>query len=127
MHDIGKNLVIMMLEGAGFEVVDLGTDVTPEKFVSAAKIENVNIIALSALLSTTMTNMEDTINALKKAGVRDLVKVMVGGAPITEDYALMIGADGSAPDASRAVLLAKSLMATQQCKTNTLGKELAIE
>jgi 5-methyltetrahydrofolate--homocysteine methyltransferase len=110
MHDIGKNLVSMMLEGAGFEILDLGTDVTPEKFVEAVQAGGVDILALSALLSTTMPFMKATIEALKEAGVREKIKVMVGGAPITEDYSRMIGADGSAPDASRAVALAKSLL-----------------
>jgi 5-methyltetrahydrofolate--homocysteine methyltransferase len=110
LHDIGKNLVSMMLEGGGFEIVDLGTDVSPEKFVDAASQEGVNIIGLSALLTTTMPNMKVTIEALKEAGVRDKVKVMVGGAPVTEAYAKQIGADGYSPDASRAVSLAKSLV-----------------
>jgi 5-methyltetrahydrofolate--homocysteine methyltransferase len=110
LHDIGKNLVAMMLEGAGFEVIDLGTDVTPEKFVEAAKTQNVDIVAMSALLTTTMPNMKNTLAALVEAGVRDKVKVMIGGAPVTDAYALQIGADGYAQDASRAVSLAKSLV-----------------
>jgi 5-methyltetrahydrofolate--homocysteine methyltransferase len=110
LHDIGKNLVLMMLEGAGFEVLDLGTDVEPERFVAAVKTGEVQILALSALLSTTMPSMKATIEALKEAGLRDHIKVMVGGAPITETFANLIGADGFAPDASRAVTLAKSLM-----------------
>jgi len=110
LHDIGKNLVAMMLEGAGFEIKDLGTDVAPEKFVEAVKSEGVNIVALSALLTTTMPNMKTTIEALKAAGVREKVKVMIGGAPVTDSYAQQIGADGYAPDASRAVSLAKSLV-----------------
>jgi 5-methyltetrahydrofolate--homocysteine methyltransferase len=110
LHDIGKNLVSMMLEGAGFEIKDLGTDVTPEKFVEVVKTEGVDLIALSALLTTTMPNMKATIDALKAAGVREKVKVMIGGAPVTESYAKQIGADGYAPDASRAVALAKSLV-----------------
>jgi len=108
LHDIGKNLVAMMLEGAGFEILDLGTDVDPEKFVAAA--DQVDVIALSALLTTTMPNMKVTIDALKTAGKRDKVKVIIGGAPITETYALQIGADGSAPDASRAVAITKALL-----------------
>ena len=108
LHDIGKNLVAMMLEGAGFEILDLGTDVDPEKFVAAA--DQVDVIALSALLTTTMPNMKVTIDALKTAGKRDQVKVIIGGAPITETYALQIGADGSAPDASRAVAITKALL-----------------
>jgi len=110
LHDIGKNLVAMMLEGAGFEILDLGTDVAPEKFLEAVQAGGADILALSALLSTTMPNMKDTIDALKEAGVRAQIKVMIGGAPITEDYSRQIGADGSAPDASRAVTLAKSFL-----------------
>jgi 5-methyltetrahydrofolate--homocysteine methyltransferase len=111
LHDIGKNLVCMMLEGAGFEIQDLGTDVTPDKFVQAVQASGADVIALSALLTTTMPNMKATIEALKAAGVREQVKVMVGGAPVTETYAAQIGADGYAPDASRAVSLAKNLVA----------------
>jgi 5-methyltetrahydrofolate--homocysteine methyltransferase len=111
LHDIGKNLVCMMLEGAAFEVIDLGVDVSPEKFVEAIKETNANIVAMSALLTTTMPNMKVTIDALIEAGIRDKVKVMVGGAPLTDHYAKEIGADGYAPDASRAAILAKSLVA----------------
>jgi 5-methyltetrahydrofolate--homocysteine methyltransferase len=111
LHDIGKNLVCMLLEGAGFEVIDLGTDVPPEKFVEAIKEGKADLIALSALLTTTMPNMRATIEGLKAAGVREKAKVMIGGAPVTQAYADQIGADGYAPDASRAVALAKSLMA----------------
>jgi 5-methyltetrahydrofolate--homocysteine methyltransferase len=111
LHDIGKNLVCMMLEGAGYEILDLGTDVTPEKFVEAVRDSHADFIAMSALLTTTMPNMQQTVDALKAAGVRDQVKVMIGGAPVTESYARQIGADGYAPDASRAVALAKSLKA----------------
>jgi 5-methyltetrahydrofolate--homocysteine methyltransferase len=110
LHDIGKNLVSMMLEGAAFEIIDLGTDVSPDKFVEAVKSNGANIIAMSALLTTTMPNMKTTIDALNTAGIRDQVKVMIGGAPVTESYAQQIGADGYAPDASRAVALAKSLV-----------------
>jgi 5-methyltetrahydrofolate--homocysteine methyltransferase len=110
LHDIGKNLVCMLLEGAGFEVIDLGTDVAPEKFVEVIKEGKADLIALSALLTTTMPNMRATIEALKAAGVREKAKVMIGGAPVTQTYADQIGADGYAPDASRAVALAKSLM-----------------
>ncbi len=110
LHDIGKNLVCMMLEGAGFPVVDLGTDVAPEAFVAAVKEHQPNFIAMSALLTTTMPNMQTTIDALKKDGLRESVKVLVGGAPITQTYAEKIGADGYAPDASRAVKLAKTLV-----------------
>ena len=110
LHDIGKNLVCMMLEGAAFEIVDLGSDVTPEKFVEAVRSTGANVICLSALLTTTMPSMKTTIEALKAAGLRDKVKVMVGGAPLTDQYAHEIGADGYAPDASRAVALAKVLL-----------------
>jgi 5-methyltetrahydrofolate--homocysteine methyltransferase len=110
LHDIGKNLVCMMLEGAAFEVVDLGVDVSPEKFVEAVRSSGANVIAMSALLTTTMPNMKNTIEALKEAGIRDQVRVMVGGAPLTDQYAREIGADGYAPDASRAAALAKSLV-----------------
>jgi 5-methyltetrahydrofolate--homocysteine methyltransferase len=109
MHDIGKNLVCMMLEGAAFEIVDLGTDVSPDKFVEAVRSSGANIVVMSALLTTTMPNMRNTITALKEAGLRDRVKVLVGGAPLTAQYTAEIGADGYAPDASRAVALAKSL------------------
>ena len=110
LHDIGKNLVCMLLEGAGFEIIDLGTDVAPEKFVQVVQDGRADVVALSALLTTTMPNMKATIEALNKAGVREKVKVMIGGAPVTQAYAEQIGADGYAPDASRAVALAKSLM-----------------
>lgn len=110
LHDIGKNLVCMMLEGAGFEIQDLGTDVPPQRFVEAARASNPDIVALSALLTTTMPNMKATIDALTAAGLRDKVKVIVGGAPVTEGFARQIGADGYAPDATGAVDLAKSLM-----------------
>lgn len=112
LHDIGKNLVAMMLEGAGFEVTDLGIDVSPEKFVNAAKAAGPGcIVAMSALLTTTMPAMKDTIEALKAAGIRDQVKVMVGGAPVTQKFADEIGADGYAPDAASAADLAKTLVA----------------
>ena len=110
LHDIGKNLVAMMLEGAGFEIYDLGTDVTPQKFIETARSVDADIIAMSALLTTTMTNMKVTIDALTDAGLRSSLKVMVGGAPITDQYAAQIGADGYAVDASRAVRGAKSLL-----------------
>ena len=108
LHDMGKNLVGMMLEGAGFTVKDLGVDVSPEAFVAAA--DDVDVIGLSALLTTTMGQMKETLNALDTAGKRPKVKVIVGGAPVTEDFARSIGADGYAPDASRAVALTKSLV-----------------
>lgn len=110
LHDIGKNLVAMMLEGAGFEIIDLGTDVAPEIFVEAVRTHHPNILALSALLTTTMPNMRATIEALEQAGLRDHVKVIVGGAPLTEAFAQQIAADGYAPDASRTVTLARSLI-----------------
>ena len=110
LHDIGKNLVAMMLEGAGFEIKDMGTDVSPEKFVEAVKTGGVDVVALSALLTTTMTNMKVTVEALKQAGVREKVKVIIGGAPVTDSYAQQIGADGYAPDASKAVSLARGLL-----------------
>jgi 5-methyltetrahydrofolate--homocysteine methyltransferase len=110
LHDIGKNLVGMMLEGAAFEVVDLGADVSPEKFVEAVKENGAQIVALSALLTTTMPSMKATIEALETAGLRDKVKVMVGGAPLSDQYAKEIHADGYSPDANRAVALAKSLI-----------------
>jgi 5-methyltetrahydrofolate--homocysteine methyltransferase len=110
MHDIGKNLVSMMLEGSGFEVIDAGSDVAPEKFVEIAKTMKADIIGLSALLTTTMTNMKTTIMTLDQAGLKGKVKVMIGGAPVTEGYAAQIGADGYAEDASQAVALAKRLI-----------------
>ena len=109
MHDIGKNLVAMMLKGAGFEVIDLGVDVEPEKFAERAKASGTHLIGMSTLLTTTMPSMEKTIKALKEAGVS--AKVMIGGAPVTQGYADRIGADGYAPDAASAVDLAKSLVA----------------
>jgi len=109
LHDVGKNLVAMMLEGAGFEVKDLGTEVKPERFVAAVK-DGAQLIGMSALLTTTMPSMETTIAALNEAGVRDQVKIMVGGAPVTQDFADSIGADGYAPDASSAANTAKSLL-----------------
>ena len=109
LHDIGKNLVAMMLEGSGFEVIDLGTDVTPEKFVKAVVEHKPQVIGMSALLTTTMPSMGLTVQALEEAGVRNQVKVMIGGAPVTDEFAKRIGADGYSPDASSAVRLAKSL------------------
>lgn len=110
LHDIGKNLVGLMLEGAGFQVKDLGSDVPPEKYVEAVNETGADIVAMSALLTTTMVQMKATIAALEAAGVRDRVKVMVGGAPVTDNFARQIGADGYAPDASRAVAVAKELL-----------------
>jgi 5-methyltetrahydrofolate--homocysteine methyltransferase len=109
LHDIGKNLVAMMLEGAGFEIQDLGNDVPPEKFVEAAR-SGANIIAVSALLSTTMTNMKSVVDALEQANLHGKIKVIVGGVPVTEQYARSIGADAYAPDASRAVSIIKPLL-----------------
>ncbi|MCG0274632.1 MAG: corrinoid protein [Thermosediminibacteraceae bacterium] len=109
LHDIGKNLVCMMLESNGFKVYDLGVDVKPEKFVEAAKQYNADIVGMSALLTTTMVNMKSTIDALAAAGMRDKVKVIVGGAPITQKFADEIGADGYAPDAAGAVDLCRRL------------------
>lgn len=109
LHDIGKNLVVMMLEGAGFKVTDLGVDVPPEKFVQAVR-EGAQLVGMSAMLTTTMPSMKLTIDALKDAGVRDQVKVMVGGAPLTQAYAEQIGADGFSPDASAAVRKADELI-----------------
>jgi len=109
LHDIGKNLVAMMLKGAGFEVVDLGVDIGPEKFIEKARATGIQLIGMSALLTTTMPGMEKTIKALKDAGVS--AKIMIGGAPVTQGYADKIGADGYAADAASAVDLAKSLVA----------------
>jgi 5-methyltetrahydrofolate--homocysteine methyltransferase len=111
LHDIGKNLVGIMLEGAGFEVIDLGTDVPPEKFVNAIQERGVQLVALSALLTTTLPSMGATLKALTEAGIRDRVKVMIGGAPVTDAFARQIGADGYAPDASSASRLAMALLA----------------
>ena len=108
LHDIGKNLVSMVLEGAGFEILDLGTDVSPEKFVAAADL--VDVIALSGLLTTTIPGMKTVIQQLQDAGKRQKVKVIVGGAPVTESYADQIGADGYASNASRAVAVTKALL-----------------
>jgi 5-methyltetrahydrofolate--homocysteine methyltransferase len=110
LHDIGKNLVAMMLEGAGFEIMDLGVDVAPQAFVDAAQ-EGAQIIGMSALITTTMNNMGATIEALKAAGLRDKVKVMIGGAPVTQEYANQIGADGFASDAPSATRIARELLA----------------
>jgi len=110
LHDIGKNLVAMMLEGAGFEIIDLGADVSPEKFVEAVRRHGAQIVAMSALLTTTMPSIKTTIEALHDAGLRGQVKIMIGGAPVTQDYANQIGADGFSTDASRAVATAKELL-----------------
>ncbi|MCK4599132.1 corrinoid protein [Candidatus Bipolaricaulota bacterium] len=110
LHDIGKDLVAMMLEGAGLEVVNLGAEVTAEEFLKAAKEHEPNIIGMSALLTTTMIHMPEVIEGLKQAGLRDSVKIIIGGAPVTQGYADKIGADGYAPDAASATKLAKSLV-----------------
>ena len=110
LHDIGKNLVALMLEGAGFEVRDLGVDVPPEKFVEAIATGDVNILALSALLTTTMPSMKTTIETIQQAGLREKVKIIIGGAPVTQHYADEIGADAFAGDASSAVSAARKLV-----------------
>lgn len=110
LHDIGKNLVGMMLEGVGFEVVDLGADVSPDKYVAAVKEHRPDIVACSALLTTTMLRMKDVILLLKEEGFRDQVKVMIGGAPVTDQYATDVGADGYALDAASAASLARELI-----------------
>ena len=110
IHDIGKNLVCMMLEGAGFEILDLGVDVSPEAFVAAVKEHEPDLVGISALLTTTMQNMKAAVEAVRSATQNEPVKVIVGGAPVTEAFARLIGADGFAPDAGRAVSLAKSLI-----------------
>lgn len=110
IHDLGKNLVAMMLSGAGFEIDDLGSDVAPEKFVEAVRQMEPHILGMSALMTTTMTGMRDTVEALVAAGLRDRVKVMVGGAPLSQAYAEEIGADAYAPDAWAAVKLVKELL-----------------
>ncbi|MBT3362761.1 MAG: corrinoid protein [Chloroflexi bacterium] len=110
LHDIGKNLVAMMLEGAGFTIVDIGVDVSPDKFVEKVKETNPDIVGMSALLSTTMPAMPETIEALKTAGLRDNIKIMIGGAPVTEKYATQIEADSYASDAGSAVAKAKELL-----------------
>ena len=110
LHDIGKNLVSMMMEGAGFEVINLGTDVPAEKFVEAVKESGADIIGMSALLTTTMVEMKGVVEALEEAGLRSQVKVIIGGAPVTQKFSDEIGADGYAPNASAAVETAKSLL-----------------
>jgi len=110
LHDIGKNLVSVMMEGAGFEVIDLGVDISPKKFVGAVKEHNPKIVGMSALLTTTMLSMKDTIEALEHENLRDKVIIMVGGAPVTQSYADEIGADGYADDARTAIEKAKELL-----------------
>ncbi|MBI9090602.1 MAG: corrinoid protein [Desulfobacterium sp.] len=111
LHDIGKNLVSMMLESAGFEVINMGVDVDPDAFIKAIKDNDADILALSALLTTTMPMMAQTIKSVEESGLRDKIKILVGGAPVNQSYADEIGADGYAPDAGSASKLAKSLMA----------------
>ena len=113
LHDIGKGLVCMMLEGAGFRVVDLGSNTAPERFVEAVRAEQPQILGISALLTTTMLNITGVIEALRAAGVRDQVKIMVGGAPVTQEFADRIGADGYAENAGGAVEKAKQLLAAR--------------
>lgn len=110
LHDIGKNLVAMMLEGGGFEVIDAGVDITPQKFMDLVKENKPDILGLSALLTTTMGEIKNVIDAFKENGFRDDIKIMVGGAPLTDDYAKEVGADGYSPDAASAVDLAKELL-----------------
>jgi 5-methyltetrahydrofolate--homocysteine methyltransferase len=110
MHDIGKNLVAMMMEGAGFEIIDLGVDVSPDAFIEAIQANDAGVIAMSALLTTTMPKMKVTIDAINEAGIRDNVRIMIGGAPVTADYAEQVGADGYAPDASQAASKVKTFV-----------------
>jgi len=110
LHDIGKNIVAMLLKGAGFEVIDLGADVPKEKFLEYVKKERADIVGMSALLTTTMVSMKETIQTLKDAGLRDNVKIIIGGAPVTESYAVQIDADGYASDAASAVDMSKKLL-----------------
>lgn len=111
LHDIGKNLVVMMLEGGGFEVVDLGIDVPANKFIEAIKTHHPQVVGMSALLTTTMIEMKNTIQAVEWAGLRNQVKMIVGGAPVTQKFAQDIGADGYAPDAASAVDLVRKVLA----------------
>ena len=110
LHDIGKNLVCMMLEGAGFQVIDCGIDCAPEKFIKAAQDNGATIIGMSALLTTTMPSMKTVVEAINAAGLKGKIKTMIGGAPVTQRYADEIGADGYAPDAASAVDTAKQLL-----------------
>ena len=119
VHDIGKNLVNIMFEGAGFEVIDLGVQVAPEKFLDAIREHQPDIVGFSAFLTTTMPMFKANINALEKAGMRDQVIVMVGGAPVTQEYADVVGADGYAADASAAVLRAKELLGRRRATVAT--------
>jgi 5-methyltetrahydrofolate--homocysteine methyltransferase len=119
LHDIGKKLVSMMLEGSGFEVVDLGTNVPPERFVEAAKESGAKLVGLSALLTTTLPAMEATVRAIRQAELAGAVHVMVGGAPVTDSFARQIEADGYAPDASSAVALARRLTGLRSPQAGT--------
>ena len=110
LHDIGKNLVCMMLESSGFKVIDLGIDVAPEQFVSAVKEHKPAIVGMSALLTTTMTTMKDTVDLFTEEGLRESVKILIGGAPVSRSFSTQIGADGYAPDAATAVDVCKSLL-----------------
>lgn len=110
LHDIGKNIVAMLMQGAGFEVVDLGADVPVDRFVESAKKEQADLVGISSLLITTMTNMKSVIDGLENAGIKDRIKVIIGGAPVTQDFANTIGADGYAPDAATGVDVAKNLL-----------------
>jgi 5-methyltetrahydrofolate--homocysteine methyltransferase len=110
LHDIGKNIVSSMLEGAGFSVINLGNDVSPQKFISAINEYKPDILAMSALLTTTMTAMETTVNFIREAGLRDGVKIIIGGAPVSKNYSDQIGADGYSNNANGAVRLARSLL-----------------
>lgn len=110
LHDIGKNLVGMMLEGAGFQIIDLGNDVSPEKFLEAVRTHQPQILGMSALLTTTMANMEKTLRFLEENQARGSLKIIIGGAPVTQKYADQIGADGFAPDANQAAVLARKLI-----------------
>lgn len=110
LHDIGKNIVASMLEGAGFQVINIGNDISPQKFIDAIKAHNPQIVAMSALLTTTMTSMETTIKAIREAGLRDKVKIMIGGAPVSENFSNKIGADGYSDNANGAVKLARELV-----------------
>jgi 5-methyltetrahydrofolate--homocysteine methyltransferase len=118
LHDIGKNLVAAMLEGGGFEVIDLGADVAPERFIEAAQKSKAELVALSALLTVTMPSIPATIDAFRAAGLRDKVKIMVGGAPVTQAYADAIGADGYGEGAAHAVALARRLIGDKEKCTN---------
>ncbi|MEM1550803.1 MAG: cobalamin-dependent protein [Candidatus Bathyarchaeia archaeon] len=115
LHDIGKNIVVTLLRASGLEVIDLGVDVPPERFVEAVKEHKPDVVAMSALLTTTMDEMENVIKALKEAGLRDKVKVIIGGAPITDEFAKKIGADAAAKDAIEGVNICKAWLSGGQC------------